>query len=318
MLGAAVLRIKVSLFRCALTILCLYKEKTMNGGELGRVCADGEIIFKEGEKGEVMYVIQSGRVRITKQTLDGDITIATLERGEIIGEMSLFDKLPRSATAIACGEARLLSIDKKKLFSNISRDPTLVFRILETMSQRIRKLNENLAKLEKDRVGILKLYVKVEDICCMVLEEAKNAVKADNGSVMILNDEKLLSVKAAFGEKSDHTVKLAVGYGIAGDVLKTGMAELINNVSMDPRFVHGTMPVKSLLCVPLKCRNDVFGVINMSNISERLFSLNDLKFLNSLSLYASIAIQNALNFSRLKTVADEVLMRVTMLNTVTI
>ena len=74
--------------------------------------------------------------------------------------MSLFDKLPRSATAIACGEARILSIDKKKLFSNISRDPTLVFRILETMSQRIRKLNENLAKLEKDRVGIFKLYVQ--------------------------------------------------------------------------------------------------------------------------------------------------------------
>ena len=63
-----------------------------------------------------MYVIQSGRVRITKQTLDGDITVATLERGEIIGEMSLFDKLPRSATAIACGEARILSIDKKNFF----------------------------------------------------------------------------------------------------------------------------------------------------------------------------------------------------------
>ena len=56
----------------------------------------------------------------------------------------------------------------------------------------------------------------------------------------------------------------------------------------------------------------------MSNSSERLFSLNDLEFLSLLSLYASIAIQNALNFSRLKTVADEVLMRVTMLNTVTI
>ena len=128
----------------------------------------------------------------------------------------------------------------------------------------------------------------------------------------------MLSVKAAFGEKSDPTVKFAVGYGIAGDVLKTGMAELINNVSMDARFVHGTMLVKSLLCVPLKCRNDVFGVINMSNSSGRLFSLNDLKFLNSLSLYASIAIQNVLNVSRLKTVEDEMLMHVTMLNTVTI
>jgi len=116
----------------------------MKEGELGKIYADGEIIFKEGEKGEVMYVIQSGEVKITKKLVSDHTTIATLQSGEIFGEMALFDKLPRSATAMASGEARVLSIDKKKLFSTISHDPTLAFKIIETMSQRIRRLDENL------------------------------------------------------------------------------------------------------------------------------------------------------------------------------
>jgi len=116
----------------------------MKEGELGKIYADGEVIFKEGEKGETMYVIQAGEVRITKKLVSDHTTIATLRPGEIFGEMALFDKLPRSATAMASGEARVLSIDKKKLFSTISHDPTLAFKIIETMSQRIRRLDENL------------------------------------------------------------------------------------------------------------------------------------------------------------------------------
>lgn len=117
----------------------------MKDGELGRVYADGEAICKEGEKGEVMYVIQSGKVKITKHAPAGELTLATLQGGDLFGEMAIFDKLPRSATATAVGEARVLGIDKKKLLLSISHDPTLVFRMLETMSARIRKLDEILA-----------------------------------------------------------------------------------------------------------------------------------------------------------------------------
>ena len=116
----------------------------MKEGELGKMYSDGEIIFKEGERGDVMYVIQSGEVKISKKLVSDHTIIATLHSGEIFGEMAIFDKLPRSATAMASGEARVLSIDKKKLFSTISHDPTLAFKIIETMSQRIRKLDENL------------------------------------------------------------------------------------------------------------------------------------------------------------------------------
>ena len=287
----------------------------MKDGELGRDYAEGEIIFKEGDEGDRMYVIQSGRVQITKKTSSGEITIATLGKGEIFGEMALFDRLPRSATAAALDEARILSIDKKKLFQTIDRDPTLVLKTLESMSRRIRRLDEEFTKLRKSKLDILQIFVNVDETCSFILEEAKNFIKADNGSIMLYSDEgKALFIKAAFGTEWNPKTKLNTGEGIAGDVLKTGKAELINNVSMDPRYKKGSADINSVLCVPIRGRNRHLGVINMSRISENLFVIEDLKLLRFIAIYASVAIENAMNFSRLRNVTDEVLRHATMLD----
>ena len=126
----------------------------MREGELGRLYSHGEIIFREGEKGDVMYVIQSGKVKISKNSSSGDITMATLTSGDIFGEMALFDKLPRSASAVAEGDTRVLSIDKKKLFSTIWKDPTVVLKVIETMSGTIRRLSKDFAELKKRKQNI--------------------------------------------------------------------------------------------------------------------------------------------------------------------
>jgi CRP-like cAMP-binding protein len=115
--------------------------------ELGRLYDDNEVIVREGDVGEEMFVIQTGKVKITKNVSDGEMTLAVLESGEIFGEMALFDKKPRSANAVAAGQARVLSIDKRKLFKTINRDPTLVFKILTTMSSRVRKLTDEVMEL---------------------------------------------------------------------------------------------------------------------------------------------------------------------------
>jgi transcriptional regulator with GAF, ATPase, and Fis domain len=287
----------------------------MKEGELGKVYASGEIIFNEGSTGEVMYVIQSGKVKITKRTDAGEVTIATLGEGEIFGEMAVFDRLPRSATAIAVGNARVLSVDKKKLFTTINRDPTLVFRMMESMSQRIRTLDGELAKLKKEHTRMSHICIDVDETSALILNEAKHVIPAENGSLMLLDNEgRFLVIAAAFGEEADPKVSLSVGEGIAGDVLKTGRAELVNNVSLDSRFVPGGSPLTSMLCAPLRCRDYNFGVINMSNRSDKPFSLDDLKMLDALALYASIAIQNAKNFSHLKNATSEVLKHATMLH----
>ncbi|HWR57530.1 MAG TPA: cyclic nucleotide-binding domain-containing protein [Thermodesulfovibrionales bacterium] len=287
----------------------------MKEGELGKIYSDGEVIFKEGETGNVMYVIQSGKIKIIKKVESEEIAIATLHTGEIFGEMALFDRLPRSASAIADGNARVLSVDKKKLFSTISRDPTLVFKLLESMSQRIRKLDEDITKLKRNNTDVHHYSIDIDETCKFILDEARNVIKPDNGSVMLLDEDGgFLDIKAAFGSEAPNKMKFRAGEGIAGDVLKSGRAELINNVSMDGRFVCGPAGITSMLCVPLRYRDTSFGVINMSIASERLFTLDDLKLLHSLAIYASIAIQSAKNFANLKTVTDEVLRHATMLN----
>jgi len=130
----------------------------MKNGELGRVYTDSEAICREGDKGEVMYVIQSGKVKITKHAPSGELTLAVLQSGDMFGEMAIFDKMPRSATATALGEARVLSIDKKKLFLSISHDPTLVFKMLETMSSRIRRLDDILAGQAEAKTEMQKIF----------------------------------------------------------------------------------------------------------------------------------------------------------------
>jgi GAF domain-containing protein len=97
-------------------------------------------------------------------------------------------------------------------------------------------------------------------------------------------------------------------------VINTGKAELVNNVSADPRFKMGRASISSLLCVPLKWRGSAFGVINMSYSSKKLFTIEDLKMLRSLSIYASIAIENARSCSDLMQATEGVFMHVSLLD----
>ena len=77
--------------------------------KLGREYHDGERLFSEGDETTELYIILSGEVAVSKRAEDGSqVPLACLGRGEILGEMSHFDDLPRSATATARGITRLL------------------------------------------------------------------------------------------------------------------------------------------------------------------------------------------------------------------
>jgi len=119
----------------------------MVSGALGKVYRDGEEIIRQGNTGESMYVVQSGKVEVVLNTADGgEKHLAYLEAGNFFGEMSVFEKEVRSATVRAAGEARVLKIDKKTLLRRIREDPLLAVNLLKTMSHRIRALNTELAR----------------------------------------------------------------------------------------------------------------------------------------------------------------------------
>lgn len=112
---------------------------------------DGAIIFSENQAGRVMYVIESGRVRLTRTNIRESEEIVTelaeIGPGAFFGEMALFDSGPRSATATAVGPVELKEISRKTLEAEVANHPEVAFFLLEKMSRRIRKTDVMIERL---------------------------------------------------------------------------------------------------------------------------------------------------------------------------
>jgi CRP/FNR family cyclic AMP-dependent transcriptional regulator len=120
-------------------------------GELGRTFRDGEVVFRQGDEGDCLYVIQDGELEIVREENGHETVIRIAGKDELIGEMAIFQKERRSATVRARGSARVLTLDKRNFLRRINEDPSLAFRIVETMSRRVRELSQQLAELTRAR-----------------------------------------------------------------------------------------------------------------------------------------------------------------------
>lgn len=124
----------------------------MSTGDLGRTYNDGDVIIRQGDVGDCMFVIQEGQVEIVSRSTGQDVRLAVRGKGEFVGEMALFDSEVRSADVRALGNARLLTVDRKNLMSRVHEDPSLAYRLLQTLTRRVRELSEEVARL-KGRAG---------------------------------------------------------------------------------------------------------------------------------------------------------------------
>lgn len=114
----------------------------MKNRKLGHLYKDGELIIKQGTKGNCLYVIQEGMVEVIKETPEGDVKVAELGETEFFGEMGLFEEDVRSCTVRALGDAKVLTVDKRNLYKSIHQDSSLAYRLLEKMSNRLREANK--------------------------------------------------------------------------------------------------------------------------------------------------------------------------------
>jgi CRP-like cAMP-binding protein len=119
----------------------------MDTGALGKIYEDGEAIVRQGEVGDCMFVIQEGKVEVVIDENGNEVVLAERGEGDFFGEMAIFDQDVRSATVRAKGQVRALTVDKKNFLRRIHKDPSLAFRIVETMSHRIRELCDDVARL---------------------------------------------------------------------------------------------------------------------------------------------------------------------------
>lgn len=127
------------------------KSMGLRDREFEEAYGHGDTIVREGDSGRHMYVIQSGRVEITKHIAGAEVTLAVLDKGDFFGEMSLLESLPRDANARAIGPTRLLVINPGGLLVRIRRDPTFAFEMLHRLSGRIRGLNRRIVELIEER-----------------------------------------------------------------------------------------------------------------------------------------------------------------------
>jgi CRP-like cAMP-binding protein len=108
----------------------------------GREFRAGEILFREGETGDEMFVIQTGLVRISKFVGGEDRPLATLGRGEFIGEMAILNEKPRTATATVVEDAKCLVIGAKTLEMMISNNAEIAFRLIKKLARRLDSADE--------------------------------------------------------------------------------------------------------------------------------------------------------------------------------
>jgi CRP/FNR family cyclic AMP-dependent transcriptional regulator len=106
----------------------------------------GDVLFSEGDDSSDFYVVAEGRIAIARRSIDGrESVMALMERGDVIGEMSLFDSNGRSAEARALEHSAVIVIGNEPVRALYQARPTLLWRVVEMLVTRLRDTNAGLA-----------------------------------------------------------------------------------------------------------------------------------------------------------------------------
>ncbi|MCB1326045.1 MAG: cyclic nucleotide-binding domain-containing protein [Spirochaetales bacterium] len=106
-----------------------------------------DLIFCENEPGYELYIIQTGRVKITKMVEGQEVMLAVLQPGDIFGEMAILDNKPRTATAICAEDSSMLAINKANFENMVKAQPQLATKLITLLSERIWTAYRQLANL---------------------------------------------------------------------------------------------------------------------------------------------------------------------------
>ncbi|MFH1460470.1 MAG: diguanylate cyclase [Candidatus Omnitrophota bacterium] len=154
--------------------------------------------------------------------------------------------------------------------------------------------------------------LNLDELVDFIVRKIADVLQAKICSLMLLDEEEFLVIKAAVGldELIMKTTRIKLGSSISGWVALNGEPVLVTDIENDLKFGRTNLPkyqTKSLLCIPLKVKDNVLGVINIADKivphQENTFTEEDLKFLAVVCNYAAIAIENAQLYGEVKNLA---------------
>jgi CRP-like cAMP-binding protein len=127
----------------------------------GQTFESGKRIFNEGDVGQHMYIIQEGKVRISKNMGGKDHILAILGKGDFFGEMAIVSRVQRSASVTAVGTVQLLSFDRQGFKNMIEKNSKIALNIIDKLCRRLMHANmqiQHLVKRNDKSLVALNLY----------------------------------------------------------------------------------------------------------------------------------------------------------------
>jgi CRP/FNR family transcriptional regulator len=106
--------------------------------------SDGTVIIREGEIGDMMFIIVSGEVRVISVKDNRELELATRKAGDIVGEMAMISREPRSATIVAIGNVRALCMDQKSFEALLRDRPDVSLAVIQVLSRRLQEVTRRL------------------------------------------------------------------------------------------------------------------------------------------------------------------------------
>ncbi|MCL2155617.1 MAG: cyclic nucleotide-binding domain-containing protein [Leptospirales bacterium] len=195
---------------------------------MNRKYPDNTMLFSEAEPGDELFIIQGGRVKITK-IMDDEVLLAVLKTGDIFGEMALLDNKPRSASAISYGEVTVLAVNKSNFEGIVQAQPQLATRLIQLLSERIWTAYRQLANLViKNKLG------RIYDMLLIHIEKHKISIEPKKSHTFEFGTKELINMVGApahEGEKlivqllEDKNIEL-----VAGKITCTDIAALEKTV----------------------------------------------------------------------------------------
>lgn len=148
-----------------------------------------DLIFREGDKSDSAFYIKKGKVEIFTKKDEDRRVLAVLKEGEMVGEMSLFEDSPRSASGRAIEDSILLEVSKDEFHAFLQKEPKKAFiftrEIVEIISQRLRIANNYLASLFSFSLSALRIK-KVEDLAVLILDKIMSNISGINKCLLYI------------------------------------------------------------------------------------------------------------------------------------
>src|SRR3989344_6751368 len=118
----------------------------------------GQLLFREGDASDAMYVVKKGRIAITKTKGDSEIELADMGPGQMFGEMAFFDKKPRSANARAMSDSEIITLPFANLEAHFKAMPEWLKSMVKTINEHLREANKKIKILERSQGADAKAF----------------------------------------------------------------------------------------------------------------------------------------------------------------